>query len=206
MRCGVLCGNCAARPAARFPAAGKRCETLRNGCRDRRAPLCDTASMHSSFVAELSARRHALKHAWERKLRSEPVTSPLANPDTLVLLIDRTLDEFFAELARRTAETAPRPRVTRGAHDGCLCGLNPLLAYFRVGAATVANLSHTGLTECPELDVGEFERCQQEALGVFQQIARRELRSFCDMCQTEVARGARPLLPWHQAQAPAAGR
>ena len=146
--------------------------------------------MHSSFVAELSARRPAIKHAWERKLRIEPITSPLANPDTLVLLMDRTLEELQAAVAALAQGRSASH--TRGLRSGCLCGLNPLLAYFRVGATVLATVASLGAARCPELDAAGFNTCVQETLAEFQGIAQREIRAFCAMCQTELARGGKP--------------
>jgi hypothetical protein len=152
--------------------------------------------MQSSFVAELTTRRHAVKHAWERKLRNEPITSPLANPDTLVLLMDRTIDELLATIAAAAMGQAGAGH-SRGLRSGCLCGLNPLLAYFRVGATVIATVAALGAARCPELDEDEFAACVQETLAEFQAIAQREIRAFCAMCQTEIARGGRPA-PSHQ--------
>jgi len=146
--------------------------------------------MHRSFVAELAARRPALKHAWERKLRAEPITSPLANPDTLVLLMDHTLDDLLAALAPLVLGSGAGHG--RGLRAGCLCGLNPLLAYFRVGATVLATVSGQAAARCPELDAADFAACQQEAQAEFQALAQSEIRAFCAMCQTELARGGKP--------------
>ena len=147
--------------------------------------------MHSSFVAELSARHHAIRLAWERKLRTEPITSPLANPDTLVLLMDRTLEELLATLAERALGRGAAAGTARGLRTGCLCGLNPLLAYFRVGATVVATVAGMDPVPLPGLDPTEHAACVQETLAELQTIAQREIRSFCAMCQTEIARGGR---------------
>jgi hypothetical protein len=148
--------------------------------------------MHSSFVAELAARRHAIKHAWERKLRAEPITSPLANPDTLVLLMDRTLDDLQLSLGAAASGQTPSGGQARGARTGCLCGLNPLLAYFRVGASVIATTLSVGPQRPSEFDAVAYHSCIHEMLAEFQAIAHREIRTFCAMCQTELARGGRP--------------
>ncbi len=145
--------------------------------------------MHRSFVAEFAARRPAIKHAWEKKLRLEPVTSPLANPDTLVLLMDRTLDDLEQALAERCS--APVLPPGRAARTGCLCGLNPLLAYFRVAASVIPAVMSQGADRCPALSAATYAACLQETLAAIQATAHEEIRSFCAMCQTEIVRGTR---------------
>lgn len=145
--------------------------------------------MHPSFLAELSHRRPAIKQAWERKLRLEPITSPLANPDTLVLLMDRTLEELIRSLATR-CETATSG-ANRAPRTGCLCGLNPLLAYFRVAASVLPAQMCSSADHCPELSATEYTACLQEMMAEIHVIAADEIRSFCAMCQTEIARGGR---------------
>ncbi len=145
--------------------------------------------MHRSFVAEFAARRPAIKHAWERKLRLEAVTSPLANPDTLVLLMDRTLDDLHEALGNRCLAAIPPP--ARAMRTGCLCGLNPLLAYFRVAASVIPTVMSQGADRCPALSASTYAACLQETLAVIQATAHEEIRSFCAMCQTEIAHGTR---------------
>ena len=149
--------------------------------------------MHRSFVAEFAARRAAIKQAWERRLRHEPVTSPLANPDTLVLLMDRTLEDLAAELSLRCRPSGAEPAsLHRPARSGCLCGLNPLLAYFRVAADALPTVLGADTYRCTELDAAGYAACVQEMLVELQNLAAAEIRSFCAMCQTEIARGGRP--------------
>ncbi len=148
--------------------------------------------MHRSFVAEFLARRAPIKQAWERRLRHEPVTSPLANPDTLVLLMDRTLDELAAALTLRCRENAGESvSSNRAPRAGCLCGLNPLLAYFRVGASVLPAVMCGAANRCPELSATEFASCIQVLQTELNLLAQGEIRSFCAMCQTDIARGGR---------------
>lgn len=148
--------------------------------------------MHPSFVAEFAARRAPIKQAWERKLRHEPVTSPLANPDTLVLLMDRTLEDLATALALRCKEGAgDNNSANRALRAGCLCGLNPLLAYFRVAASVLPTVMCTSADRCPALSAADYATCLQELLAELHHYAQAEIRSFCAMCQTEIARGGR---------------
>lgn len=147
--------------------------------------------MHPSFVAELRARYPALRLAWERKLRHEPITSALANPDTLVLLMNRTLAELATALEKRCADLTPPTATTRTLRAGCLCGLNPLLAYFRVAGCVLPSIMSSGADRCPELGAEEYAVCLQEMLAELHTLAQEEIRSFCAMCQTEIARGGK---------------
>lgn len=164
--------------------------------------------MHRSFVAEFAARRPAIKLAWERKLRKEPITSPLANPDTLVLLMDRTLDELAAVLAARCEAPAGSGVALPGRplRGGCLCGLNPLLAYFRVLAGVLPAVLAGGAAACPQLGAAAFAACTQELLGELQGVAAEEIKAFCATCQTEIMRGSRSLAAAGPAAVATAGR
>ncbi len=175
----------------------KRCGALAKQRCDPPRPLCHNRRMHRSFVAELAARRAAIKQAWERQLRHEPVTSPLANPDTLVLLMDRTLEDLVAALSLRCRVSDPTP--ARSLRSGCLCGLNPFLAYFRVAASILPGAMAPRAERCPELDGPGYAACVQELLVELQNLAAAEIRSFCATCQTGIARGGRAAIA---AQAP----
>src|ERR1035437_9374759 len=83
-----------------------------------------SSSMHETFVQSLRGVRTQICARWEAFLRIERVSTPLANPDTLVYLFDHTLDEVFAALNESPAAgSAVRPVA---ASEG-----NPLNAYFR---------------------------------------------------------------------------
>ncbi len=151
--------------------------------------------MHRVFVAELAARRAAIKQTWERKLRGEPVTSPLANPDTLVLLMDRTLEDLAAALSLRCRASAGEPTPpSRAQRSGCLCGLNPLLAYFRVAAGVLPSVMASTGEGVAELGATEYAGCIQEMLSELHNLAADEIRAFCATCQTDIARGGRSAL------------
>ena len=176
-------------PACSLPP--KRCGALAKQRCDPTRPLCHNRRMHRSFVAELAARRAVIKQAWERKLRHEPVTSPLANPDTLVLLMDRTLEDLAAALSLRCRVPGPEPLPSRPLRAGCLCGLNPLLAYFRVAASVLPGVMAPRAERYQDLDTAGYAACLQELLVELQNLASAEIRSFCATCQTEIVRGGR---------------
>jgi hypothetical protein len=148
-------------------------------------------SMLPAFAEELRARRPWIKDAWERRLRRESVTSPLANPDTLVMMMERTLDELF-DAVEKAAEAGHecKPRATRD-KTGCLCGLNPLLAYFRTLAATLCSIGTTDGRPFPCSDPAAAARCIDFTIETLREIARRDIASFCAVCQSELSVGPR---------------
>jgi len=143
------------------------------------------------FADELQERRPAIKDAWERRLRRESVTSPLANPDTLVMMMERTLDELFATLA--SSHLHGHEHRTRSTRDrtGCLCGLNPLLAYFRTLASTLCALGATDGKSFGVLSPDSVAQCLEFTLETLREIARRDIAAFCSVCQSEISAGQR---------------
>lgn len=143
------------------------------------------------FADELQARRPAIKDAWERRLRRESVTSPLANPDTLVMMMERTLDELFETLS--TSELPEPGQKVRLSRDriGCLCGLNPLLAYFRTLAATLCAVGTTEGKSFGLVDPESLAHCLDFTLECLREIARRDIVAFCAVCQSEISVGQR---------------
>lgn len=149
------------------------------------------SGMLPAFAEGLREKRPMIKDAWERRLRRESVTSPLANPDTLVMMMESTLDELFAAVERcGPAPAEHRHRISRD-RTGCLCGLNPLLAYFRTLAATVCCLVAAEGSPFREGDPAGMTRCLDQTMETLRGIARRDIASFCAVCQSELAAGQR---------------
>lgn len=129
--------------------------------------------MDERSLSALQAYQPTLRAKWEARLRAAPVTSPLANPDALVHLMQWTLDQVFRELTpvatRRKSGLPPRPP--------CPCGLNPLIAYFSTAKISL----HEALEVCSggspinPVDAEEMEH----ALEI---VARREIATFCALC------------------------
>ena len=135
--------------------------------------------MHENFLQALQTHRDAICARWEILLRAEPVTSPLANPDTLVHLMAWTLDHLATELRRPRLRRRSDPTGT----PICPCGHNPLLRYFATAEhALVESLfvDGRGLTELPSL---VRETGLQELKLALSHLARGEIESFCAVCQ-----------------------
>ena len=148
--------------------------------------------MLAAFAEEMRERRTTIKDAWERRLRRESVTSPLANPDTLVMMMDSTLEEFFDAVERDSRQTAPHERHHRAREStGCLCGLNPLLAYFRTLGATICAIAASSKGPCGNGGIDQKFQCLGRAMDILREIARRDIAAFCAVCQSEISVGQR---------------
>ncbi len=139
--------------------------------------------MKAEVLAALEARRPTIRANWESLLRLEKVTSPLANPDTLVHLIDRTLDELFADLRLWSVRRHP----TRAPAPDCPCGRNPHLAYFAAGRQALREGLIMVETEAVPLEPADRDLCVACLDQAYSHIERREIEAFCAVCQLRPA-------------------
>lgn len=134
--------------------------------------------MQSEVFRVLETRRSQLRERWESRLRAERMSSPLANPDALIHLMDWTLDRVFAHLNSTEGRTETRQRE---AH--CACGLNPLLAFFAIAEAVLVEaLQAEQARHRPKF----ARQCELELVLLKQavaQVANREISAFCGVCQ-----------------------
>ena len=131
--------------------------------------------MNERSLRALLAHRPSLYLGWAARLRTAPVKSPLGHPDTLVHLMNRTLDQIFRELAN---PVSPRRRQPKLSDDFCRCGHNPLVAYF----STASLAFQTTLAQCA--DETPITRDDVEAVNrTLIRIGRREIMTFCALCQ-----------------------
>ena len=135
--------------------------------------------MQGIFLSAVRTQRSHIRSRWEDLLRAERCTSPLANPDTLVHLLDLTLDELLANLA--AAESFPR-RHRRTAAE-CPCGRNPLLIYFGAGRQSTREALVLAQAAMPGLTPHERDTSLEALESAFGQIAEREIEAFCAVCQ-----------------------
>lgn len=149
--------------------------------------------MQDELIRALRARRPDIRARWEALLRIERVNTPLANPDALVFMIDWTCDEFFAALSqphsRRRLVRSGGPAVAR--YD-CPCGRNPLLIYFSAGEQALEEALILEQASRAALDPIERDAAFTELKLTIREIARREIESFCSVCQYRVAARAHP--------------
>jgi hypothetical protein len=141
------------------------------------------AGMATSSAPASQARRAQLRARWEALLRAQPACSPLAHPDTVVHLLDPTLDTLFA--APRRPATRPLAPA-RPCRDSCRCGLNPLLAFFAVGEQalreTAEQPASRGDAKTPPAPADTIRLSL-----ALRRLARDELETFCSLCQRACA-------------------
>jgi len=139
--------------------------------------------MHDTILRTLQALRPTILERWETLLRAEPVTSPLANPDSLVYLMNWSLDRFFHELRgslsrrRMTDRGNSKPPCEEKIGDSCACRMNPLLAYFITAELAIVQ------TALPSLQPREREIVLSSIRLALQVVAKREIDTFCAVCQ-----------------------
>jgi len=138
--------------------------------------------MHDTLLRNLQGLRPTILERWEKLLRAEPVTSPLANPDALVYLMNWTLDRFFqalrGPLSRRriTLRDRNKPSNDLGS-ELCACRMNPLLAYFATAESALIQAA------LPVLQPRERESMLSAIRLALQVVAKREIDTFCAVCQ-----------------------
>jgi hypothetical protein len=146
--------------------------------------------MRRHFLKALGELRPMIKTCWEVMLRAEPPASALGNPDTLVFMMDRTLDSFFTAML----SSAPRrwlarhPLLCGALGETCPCGRNPLLHYFISGEEAIVAIAAKALPEKPGVPAATREQLLTEVQLTFHYLAQHELQIFCDLCRGTCAR------------------
>lgn len=124
-------------------------------------------------------RRAAICKRWDVLLRLERVSSPLANPDTLVHMIPGALDQILA----RAAEP-PHCEMTMGQAVGlkfpiCECGNNPYLAFYIAGEQAIVEAVVWAQSE-------SADRAQESdvasVISAARMYAKDEIEAFCGIC------------------------
>ena len=145
--------------------------------------MAHTWAMQSHLLSALRAQHQQIRSRWTALLHVEPVSTPLANPNALVHLLDWTLEEIYRGLgtlaARRRASRTDIP----DAKPHCPCGRNPLLAYFAAGQQAMQEALILVQSALPSLDPISRDAALVELNLVLHQIAHREVEAFCGVCQ-----------------------
>lgn len=138
--------------------------------------------MNAELIAKLQSMRPQIRRRWETLLRIERLETALANPDTLVFMFDRTLDSVLSALPGRVVRSAgPRPV--------CHCSRNPMRVYFTAleQALLEALILAQSAQARPEPNhqdaVAERTAAATELRATLRRIARREIRTFDQICE-----------------------
>ena len=139
--------------------------------------------MDTALLRALTAHRPSIRTQWEKLLRLDHGISALARPETLVHLIDTTLDEVYATLP----DWSLRRRLSHPREPACPCGENPFLAFFAAGRQALQEGLVTVQAQRPGLAAPERDASFACVEQVFCRIARREIEGFCSVCQLRPA-------------------
>lgn len=152
--------------------------------------------MQETLLNAIRAQRPQIWQRWRELLHLDPVVNPLGHPDTLVHLIDWTLDEAFLALTVPEPGRAPtRGRLVDEEQSYCPCGRNPLLAFFVAGEQALCESLVLAQASHRDLDPHERDQALDELNFALRHIARREIQAFCGVCMYRApatGAGARP--------------
>jgi hypothetical protein len=139
--------------------------------------------MKPELIEKLQALRPQIRRRWEELLRIERQHTPLANPDTLVFMFDRTLDVVMSELPRHQARTAGARAIPRSDQ-------NPMRIYFtaleqamlealinaQISLAKPEHGLHAAIVE-------ERAAAATHLCATLRRIARKEIETLDQVCQ-----------------------
>ncbi|HWZ95411.1 MAG TPA: hypothetical protein VNW30_09480 [Opitutaceae bacterium] len=130
--------------------------------------------MRSRLSALVRVNRSRLKAEWRRRLRIDPMSTPQADPDCMVHLMDETLEQLESLVRARPASRWLTLRKTHlePLRSLCPCGLNPLLAYFSTGGGALKLVLAEDLTNGQKAMV-----CQ-----AWHFLAQGEIEALCEGC------------------------
>jgi hypothetical protein len=163
--------------------ATKKCRSIAKECKAAGACLWHDATVLAAQLQKFEKLRHTIRAEWSALLQQEPAATALANPDTLVYLMDRSLDQLIAGLRQPDEKWLRRAAgLGRPLRESCRCGLSPLIVYFSTGELALrAAAARRHAEDLPEI------------LLLFHAIAHEEINALCSMCQRDVD-GAPPSL------------
>lgn len=141
--------------------------------------------MHEEIIKALRQRRALIRARWEALLRIEKVTTPLANPDTLVFALDQSLDEIFADMG----QPLPNKSAVGPARSE---GPDPWRAYFRAGEQALLESLVLLQAEMKTLDPATRDTSFGKLKQVIKTLTEREFAAWDALrLQTTRARRAR---------------
>jgi len=136
----------------------------------------------TEVMRALAAHRPEVRANWENLLRLDRASSPLANPEPLVPPPHPTVEGVF----RARPRWWPARHPTRAHAPSCPCGRNPLLAYFGAGRQALREALITAQAASPHLSAEQRDTALTCLEQVFSHIERREIESFCAVCQFRI--------------------
>jgi len=150
--------------------------------------------MEESLVQSLRARCAEIRIRWNDLLHIERALSPLAHPDTLVFLLDETLEKIFAGLSSAVGEMNPAPLAPPPVWPRCDCGRNPYSRFYMTGEHALLEALVLIQAEHNVRDATARDLAVLELYAVVRRFARNDVELFCSLCQLRDDRRAAPAL------------
>jgi len=144
--------------------------------------------MEPVLIGALQVLQPEIRTRWETLLRRELPSTPLANPAILARLFDSTLDEVFGVLGGTPGSPGLAVSACPELREICSCGRNPLIAYFLTGERALLET----LIAVERTAGIKSSTATTEVYRVLRHIARREVGSFCSLCQHSRTAAVRP--------------
>jgi hypothetical protein len=127
--------------------------------------------MHEKTIRALQARRAQIRTRWEALLRIEKVTTPLANPDTLVFALNQSLDEIFTGLRQPAAPL----ELAAPTNADWPC---PWRAYYRAGEQALLESLILLQARTPALDPATRDQSFARLKQVIGHLTQREVSAW----------------------------
>ncbi|MBI2814027.1 MAG: hypothetical protein HYX71_07065 [Opitutae bacterium] len=151
--------------------------------------------MQEEIITGLRQRRAQIRARWEALLRIEKVTTPLANPDTMVFGLEHSLDEIFAALRQPPpAKSSPGAILAESP--------SPWQAYFRAGEQALLESLVLLQAEMKLLDPATRDTTFGVLKQVIHNLTQREVRAW-EAIRRKSARPRPPRAPGRSSAAPA---
>jgi hypothetical protein len=139
--------------------------------------------MQDSLVQALRTQRPQIRERWEHLLRVERAHTALAHPDTLVHLLDWSIDAVLHALtARPPLRRLPTAESSRLRAE-CECGRNPLLHFFIAGEQALLEALVLAQSHLPHLEPASRDHAVTELYLAVRRLARAEVTVICSLCQ-----------------------
>jgi hypothetical protein len=136
-------------------------------------------SMSPRLMQAVRRRSAAIRQRWEVLLRLERISSPLANPDTLVHLMPASIDQILTLAGDPPFCDATMTSAVAHKLPTCDCGYNPYLAFYIAGEQALVEA--VVWTQSESADRAR-ESDVAAVIAASRSFARDEIDTFCGMC------------------------
>jgi hypothetical protein len=149
---------------------------------DKIKRVADSSAMDERVISGLRMRSRAVRDRWEKLLRADRVTSPVAaGPDALLAMIPTTMEQIFSELGRRADQNSISLAAARAmAWPRFACGYNPYISFLKAGERALLETLVLVQFELNSQDQRDVELAN--FFSVIRGMAAQESREFCSDC------------------------